>query len=84
MTPTDTRPQSWNNFEFLPDYCGRCNPLGHHANGQARLASLTEPDAVTWHPGRRWVVCEYVCDSCGHQWLRGDLWTAYEAGFEVA
>lgn len=66
--------------KFLPDYCPRCNPLGHCADSRVRVASLTEPTSVAWHGGRR-LVCRYQCDGCGHQWRRSDLWTAAEAGF---
>ncbi|MCQ4360628.1 hypothetical protein KQR54_05615 [Mycobacterium gordonae] len=65
---------------WLPDYCPSCNPAGHHADSCTRRASQTEPDAITWRGGKR-LVCEYYCDQCGHQWMRGDLWTASEAGF---
>lgn len=66
---------------WLPDYCPRCNPAGHHADGCVRSATLTEPDAVTWYGGKR-LMCEYRCTGCGHQWRRADLWTAKEAGFD--
>jgi hypothetical protein len=68
-------------IEFLPDYCPRCNPLGHHADSRIRLASLTEPTSITPR-GRKRPVCEYRCDGCGHQWRRADLWTAEEAGLD--
>lgn len=68
-------------IQFLEDYCPCCNPLGHRADSRARIASLTEPDAITWHGGKR-LMCEYYCDRCGHRWKRGDLWTAKEAGFD--
>lgn len=75
-TPVDPFHDFW-----LPDYCPRCNPLGHNADRCTRLATETEPDAVTWRGGRR-LVCEYVCDHCGHQWRRADLYTAECAGFK--
>lgn len=65
---------------FLDDYCPRCNPLGEQADSRVRECSLTAPDAITWHGGKR-MICEYECGCCGHQWRRGDLWTAAEAGF---
>ena len=68
-------------IEFLPDYCPRCNPLGHYADSRIRLASLTDPTTITWSGGRR-VRCDYCCHACGHEWRRSDLWTAEEAGFE--
>lgn len=67
-------------IEFLPDYCPRCNPLGHHADSRARLASLTEPIRVSLIARNR-VVCEYRCNGCGHEWRRADLWDAQSAGF---
>ncbi|GAB3024954.1 hypothetical protein [Mycobacterium bourgelatii] len=67
--------------EFLPDYCPRCNPLGHYADSRDRVASLTEPTSVTWRGGK-YVVCRYRCDGCGHQWRRADLWDAQSAGFD--
>ena len=78
-TTTDTvaDPLHW-----MPDYCPRCNPSGHHADSCVRLATLTEPDAITWYGGTR-LVLEYVCDGCGHRWQRADLWGAGEAGFPV-
>lgn len=69
---------------WLPDYCPQCNPAGHHADTCVRDATLTEPDATTWYLGSKRVLCEYVCDTCGHTWRRRDLWNAYEAGFEAA
>lgn len=66
---------------WLPDYCPRCNPAGHHADRCVRLATHTEPDAVTWRGGRG-VVCEYVCDRCEHSWTRSDLWDAQCAGLK--
>ena len=68
-------------FQFLDDYCPRCNPLGHHADSRVRLATLTEPEAVSWRGGRR-VICAYRCDGCGHPWQRSDLWDAQSAGFD--
>ncbi|ANE80154.1 hypothetical protein A7U43_13255 [Mycobacterium adipatum] len=62
------------------DYCPTCNPAGEHADRCARQCSLTEPDAVTWGGGVR-LLCEYVCDRCGHQWRRADLWTPENLGF---
>lgn len=67
---------------WLPDYCPRCNPAGHHADRCVRAATQTEPDAVTWTGGKP-VICEYQCGSCGHQWQRADLWTAQSAGFDL-
>lgn len=66
---------------WLPDYCPKCNPAGVYADSRLRAASMTEPDAVTWRGGRQ-LLCEYVCDCCGHTWTRGDLWTAAEAGYD--
>lgn len=67
-------------IDFLPDYCGQCNPLGDQGDRPVRLASLTEPTSITWPGGRR-LICAYRCDGCGHQWVRTDLWTAEHAGF---
>lgn len=75
-TVTATDPLHW-----MPDYCPRCNPSGHHADRCTRDATLTEPDALTWDGGRR-LILEYTCDSCGHHWRRADLWGAREAGFD--
>lgn len=66
---------------WLPDYCPRCNPAGHRADRCVRMATETEPDAVTWRGGKG-VVCEYMCDGCGHTWTRSDLWDAQSAGFD--
>ncbi|BBZ59417.1 MULTISPECIES: hypothetical protein [Mycolicibacterium] len=79
-TPTATPSVDPFHDFWLPDYCPRCNPAGHHADRCVRLATQTEPDAVTWRGGRG-LVCDYVCDGCGHQWRRADLWTAECAGF---
>ena len=59
---------------WMPDYCPVCL-----AAGCDRRTVMTEPDAVTWHGGKR-VLCEYRCEGCGHGWQRGDLWTARSAG----
>ncbi len=64
---------------WLPDYCPTCNPAGHHADRCTRQCTQTEPEAVTWRGGKG-LVCEYVCDSCGHRWTRRDLWTAENLG----
>jgi hypothetical protein len=64
---------------FLDDYCPRCNPAGHLADGRTRLATLTEPTRLTWRGGKR-VICDYRCGGCGHTWRRADLWTAHCAG----
>lgn len=79
-TATPSADRRFHDF-WLPDYCPRCNPAGHNADRCVRLATETEPDAVTWRGGKG-VVCEYVCDRCGHQWRRADLWTAECAGFD--
>ena len=68
-------------FQFLDDYCPRCNPLGYQADSRVRSATLTEPTSVTW-PGGKYVTCQYQCKGCGHQWRRADLWTAENAGFD--
>lgn len=65
---------------YLGDYCSKCNPAGDQADSYVRLFTLVEPEAVTWHGGKR-LICEYVCDGCGHTWTRSDLWTAEQAGF---
>lgn len=81
MTTTTTPPVD-PFFDFwLPDYCPRCNPLRHNADRCLRLASETEPDAVTWTGGKK-LVCEYNCDRCGHEWQRADLWTADALGLK--
>ncbi|MGV0648763.1 hypothetical protein ABVK35_10265 [Mycobacterium kansasii] len=80
MTTTGT-PSVDTFYDFwLPDYCPRCNPAGLYADRRVRLATLTEPEAITWHGGKR-LVCEYRCACCCHEWRRTDLWTAEEAGF---
>lgn len=79
MTASATTPSPFHDF-WLPDYCPECNPLGHNADRCTRLASETEPDAVTWTGGKR-LVCEYQCGVCGHEWRNTDLWTAACAGF---
>lgn len=66
---------------WLPDYCPRCNPAGHHADRCVRSATLTEPDAVNWTGGKR-LICEYHCDRCNRDWRRADLWTAECAGLD--
>lgn len=76
MTPIDRR-----HVSYLGDYCGHCNPAGDQADSCVRLSTLMEPDAVTWDGDRR-VMCEYVCDHCGYQWTRSDLWSAEQAGFD--
>lgn len=81
MTTTIERQPDSRRVEFLPDYCPHCNPAGDQADSRARLAALTEPTSITWHGGRR-LVCEYRCDTCGHPWVRTDLWTAEQAGFD--
>lgn len=68
-------------FQFLDDYCPRCNPAGHYADRRVRLATLTEPTSVRW-PGGKYVTCRYECNGCGHRWRRADLWTARSAGFD--
>ena len=68
-------------IEFLPDYCPRCNPLGHHADSRIRLASLNDPTSITWSGGSS-VNCDYRCHACRYEWRRSDLWTAEEAGFD--
>ena len=73
MTPIDRR-----HCNYLGDDCGHCNPAGDQADSCVRLHTLVEPDAVTWHGGKR-VTCEY---RCGHQWVRSDLWSAEQAGFD--
>lgn len=82
MNATDDTTPKVDPFQdfWLPDYCPRCNPAGVHADSRLRSATMTEPDAVTWHGGRR-LVCEYVCGCCGHTWTRADLWEAQTAGF---
>ena len=56
--------------------------VGHHQpDRRIRMASLTEPVAVTW-PGDRRLICYYACEDCGHSWTRADLWTAENAGFD--
>lgn len=80
MTATDAAYGSRRSIEFLPDYCPRCNPLGHHADSRIRAATLTEPTSVTPH-GKR-LLCEYRCAGCGHHWQRADLWTAKQAGLD--
>lgn len=82
-TQTETRqPSPFHDF-WLPDWCPRCNPAGHFADACTRQCSQTEPEAVTWNGGRT-LLCEYVCDSCGHRWQRADLWTAENLGFVPA
>ncbi|WP_409437225.1 hypothetical protein [Mycobacterium sp. SMC-14] len=71
--------RSERSLAFLDDYCAACNPLGHYADSAVRLASLTEPEALTWHGGMR-VLCRYRCVRCGHRWRRSDLWDARSAG----
>lgn len=68
-------------IDYLPDYCGRCNPAGDQGDSRIRLASLTEPTSITWPGGRR-LVCRYRCEGCGHQWTRSDLWSAAHAGLD--
>lgn len=68
-------------FSFLDDYCPHCNPAGDQADSCVRLSTLTDPDAVTWHGGKR-LICHYQCHGCGHQWRRSDLWNAECAGFD--
>ncbi|ORB51421.1 hypothetical protein [Mycobacterium persicum] len=69
---------------FLSDYCPRCNPAGHYADSGTRMASLADPVSVSW-PGGRFAICRYRCRRrrCGHRWVRRDLWTAREAGFDT-
>lgn len=67
-------------FEFLDDYCPRCNPAGHFADSRVRSASLTEPTRLTWRGGKP-VICHFRCGGCGHTWRRADLWDAQCAGF---
>ncbi|BBZ64516.1 hypothetical protein MMON_58170 [Mycolicibacterium monacense] len=76
----DRRPGS-RRLDYLPDYCPRCNPAGDRADRPVRLASLTEPTSITWPGGRR-LICEYQCNACSHQWVRTDLWSAEQAGFD--
>lgn len=78
MTTSTTTPSPFHDF-WLPDYCPKCNPLGHNAARCVRLATETEPDAVTWRGGKG-VVCEYECTRCAHTWTRSDLWDARSAG----
>ena len=78
---TLTSEGSQHSIQFLPDYCPRCNPLGHKADSRIRLSTLTEPNAVTWRGGKR-VTCEYSCAHCCHTWTRSDLWSAEQAGFD--
>lgn len=66
---------------FLSDYCPQCNPLDYCAPRDMRMASLTDPVSVSW-PGGRYAVCRYRCRR-GHRWVRRDLWTAREAGFDT-
>lgn len=81
MTTTDrAKPDPFGDF-WLPDYCPRCNPAGHRADRCTRQATQTEPDAVTWRGGKG-LLCEYVCDRCGHPWHRADLWDARSAGLD--
>lgn len=71
-------------LNFLPDYCPRCNPLGHQCpDRRVRLAALTEPNTLVHRGGSR-VLLEYRCDRCGHQWTRADLWDARSCGLEAA
>lgn len=70
-------------FQFLDDYCPRCNPAGHFADSRVRLAKLTEPTSVSRGGGTR-AVCQYQCGGCGHRWQRADLWTAKNAGLPAA
>lgn len=65
------------------DYCPVCNPLGHLADRDVRLATMTAPTEVTAGRGR-WALCRYRCGSCGHTWQRADLWTAKTAGLPAA
>lgn len=81
VATTDNHPDR-RRFQFLDDYCPRCNPAGHYADRRVRLATLTEPTSLIWHGGKR-VICRYECHRCGHQWRRADLWTAKEAGFDT-
>ncbi len=80
MTTNVTTPSPFYDF-WLPDWCPQCNPAGHHADRCTRLATETEPDAVTWTGGKQ-LVCEYNCDRCGHRWQRADLWTAEALGLK--
>lgn len=81
MTTTATKPDPFGDF-WMPDYCPCCNPLGDQADSRIRSASMNEPDAVTWHGGKG-LVCDYLCERCGHQWRRADLWTAKSAGIDL-
>ncbi|SIJ61876.1 Uncharacterised protein [Mycobacteroides abscessus subsp. bolletii] len=82
MTTTFARPRRTTDpTVWMSDFCPMCCPDGHYADSCVRLATLTEPDAITWYGGTR-LVLEYVCDGCGHCWRRADLWTAREAGFD--
>ncbi len=80
MITIDRRPGS-RSIDYLPDYCSKCNPLGDQGDRLIRLASLTEPTSITWPGGRR-LICRYICEGCGHQWTRSDLWTAAHAGLD--
>lgn len=80
IVATNARHPDRRRFQFLDDYCPRCNPAGHFADSRVRLATLTEPTSVTW-PGGRYALCRYRCRR-GHRWSRADLWTAREAGFD--
>ncbi len=75
VTSTVTDPLHW-----MPDYCPRCNPLGHHADSCTRERTMAEPEAIEWHGGKGLIV-EYRCARCDYQWQRADLWDAREAGF---
>lgn len=68
-------------LQFLDDYCPVGNPAGYCADSRIRLASLTEPSALTWRGSKR-VICDYRCDGCGHRWRWADLWDAESAGFD--
>ncbi|BBY67757.1 hypothetical protein [Mycolicibacterium helvum] len=77
---TATEASPFHDF-WLTDYCPGCNPLGHNADSRTRAATLTEPDAVTWHGGKA-LICDYFCVACGNQRTRADLWTAKAAGIK--
>jgi hypothetical protein len=73
----DPHADFWN---WMPDYCPRCNPAGAQADSCVRKATMAEPHAVGW-AGGKYVTCHYVCDCCGHRWKSRD-WPASAAGFD--
>ena len=62
-------------FAWLSDYCPRC------VNRCVRqVDALAVPMAVTWRRGKKFLSCEYSCDSCGTTWTASELWPAAVVG----